>query len=372
MLNAYLFRVILIPGGVFVSVMFGGGAATGLEITTYMSSNGPVGGLVAIGIIALMFVITIFFVFEIGRLYGAYDYQSFGRVILGSKAWVLYEIAITLSMFGVLAYSTTGAGTAMADEFGLPRVVMTASLLIVVVLLTFLGRQLIELTMLGTMLLLLACSLSLVSGAALAHSEEIATQLRDFTIEMPVLVNKVWTYTVFAVAFIPIILYAARDLRTRPEVFAASVASGIAIMLPPLGMHLAYLSRYPAVLNEEIPNAWIAAEVMPKWFSSLFVIVLSIVILQTAVGIVQGIIERLDSWSLSTNDRSLGKLHHAIIAAVLLVACLGLSGFGVQRILGWMYNVSFWLYLVIFFFPLAIVGGYRIWTAAGTVQVRPK
>ena len=365
MFKTYLFRVVLIPAGVFVSVMFGGGASTGLEITTYMSSNGPVGGIIAIGIIALMYSLVIFACYEIARVFRAYDYQSFSKVILGSKAWIVYEVAITLSMFGVLAYSTTGGGTALADYFILPRYAITAAILAIVILMTFQGRRLIEVSMLGTTLMLLGCAALLVVGALQTNGAAIASQLQQTEFDVPAMAGKVWVYSVVVAGYIPIILYAARDLKTRSEVIIASIASGIVIMLPPLGMHLAYLSRYPEILDQSIPNAWIAGEVMPGWFTGFFILVLNLVILQTAVGLLQGIIERLDAWSNNSKGRALSRRQHAIVAAVCLTACLGLSAFGVQRLLGWMYDISYWLFLVIFVVPLTVVGSYKIWRSGG-------
>ena len=357
MLKTYLFRVILIPAGVFVSVMFGGGAATGLEITTFMSSNGPVGGLVAISIVALLYSVMVFLCYEVARLRRAYDYQSFAVIILGSKAWLIYEVSITLAMFGVVAYSTTGGATALADFMGVSRFGVTAVILLAVAFLVFQGRRMVEVSMLLTTLLLLGASLLVAIGTITGNSGEVLGQLQDTTFDFPALGKRVWVYTVVISAYIPIILYAAKDLKSRAEVAFASVASGIAIMLPFAAMHLSFLARFPEVLDQEVPNAWIAEQAMPGWFAGFFVVVLNVVILQTAVGVVQGVIERLDSWSQASRERSLSKSQHAIVAAVILLAALALSGFGVQRLLGWMYSISYWLFLLILFVPLVLVGG---------------
>jgi uncharacterized membrane protein YkvI len=139
-------------------------------------------------------------------------------------------------------------------------------------------------------------------------------------------------------------------------------------MLPAFGMHLAYLSTYPEILEQEIPNAWIAERLMPAVFSGFFVIVLNLVILQTAVGLLQGIIERIEAWSLRAEGERLSKRAHALISAVCLAACLGLSVFGVQKLLGWMYDISYWYFLVVFLIPLLTVGVYRISTAGSMVR----
>lgn len=366
--NTYLFRVILIPAGVFVSVLFGGGASTGLEITTYMTSNGPVGGLVAIGCIAFAYSLFIFLCYELARLFQVYEYQGFARLILGSRAWILYDVMITLAIFGVIAYSITGGATAMANQFDLPHFMVTAAILLIVITLLYQGRHLVEMSMLATTLLLLTCAALLVMGAINAHGQTITQQLADSTIDAPNLVKNVGIYAVAVSAYVPTLLYASRELKTRAEVLVAACASGIAMMLAPLAFHLAYLGRYPEILDQAIPNAWIAADVMPGWFSALFVLVLNIVILQTAVGLLQGIIERLDAWSVNNSGNPLSRKQHGLVSAGCMVLCLALSTFGIQKLLGWMYDVFFWLFLVIVVLPLFTVGVYRIWTGRASTQ----
>ncbi len=359
MSNSSLFRVIFIPAGVYVSVMFGGGAATGLEIAAYMSSNGPVGGLLAIAAIALLYIVVIFLCFELGRLYQSYDYQSFSKIILG-KLFFLYEITVTLAMLGVIAYSTTGGGTALADLFSISRHLVTAIILVLVIYLLYKGRRLVEMSMVATTVLLLATTLVLALGTIYSHGDTISRQLHNTSIIVADLTNRVWVYAVAVTAFTPVLLFAARELKTRQETFFAAVACAVVISIPPVCMHLAYLSHYPEVLEKAIPNAWISAQVMPELFTGFFVIILNIVILQTAVGSLQGIIELADAWKTRQTGQALGSRAHAGIAMACLAVCMGLSIFGVQRLLGWMYEIYFWLFLAVFFLPLISVGSYRL------------
>lgn len=365
---SYWMRVVLIPAGVFVSVMFGGGASTGLEITSYITANGPVGGYVAIGIIACIYSIVIFLCYELARLYRVYDYQGFARVLLGSRAWILYEVAITLAMLGVVAYSTTGGATALADFFGVSRYLVTAAILVLVIFLLYQGRRLVELTMVATTLLLLGSAFLLAISALTQYGDVVSAQLANRVFDFSEMFANVWIYSVVVTAYTPILLYASRDLQTRSEVLLAAVASGIAIMLPPLAMHTAYLSNFPVILDQAIPNAWIAAKIMPGWFSVLFLLILNLVILQTAVGILQGIVERVDAWALSARGSVLGRRSHALLSASVLLLCLGLSVFGVQRLLGWMYDISYWLFLFVLIIPLCTVGVYKIRDAKHTAE----
>lgn len=360
LLSTYLFRVILIPSGVFISVMFGGGASSGREIAQYMTINGPFAAYIAISLVAFIYGTVVFFCYELARLYRAYDYQAFSKVILGQKAWVLYEVCLTASMFMVLAYAATAGGTALADHFELPRYYVTALLLAAIVFLNYQGRRLVELSQVGTAAALLLCCLAIFVAALSQHSGTIAANLENTQLNLGSLLSNVWTYSVVVMAYVPIILYASRDLKSRSETLVAGYASGFTITLPFFGLHTAFLSQYPEILDKPIPNGWIAAEVLPPLFSDIFIIVLFLVILQTGVGLLQGFLERLDAWAVSHRQKPLNKKTHGLISAGSLVTCLAISGIGVIALLNKIYAITYWLFMPVFILPLFTVGAYKI------------
>lgn len=370
--QTYLFRVILIPPSVFLAVMFGGGAASGLETVTYMSSSGPLAGLFAIGIIAAIIGTVIFLVYELGRLHRAYDYQAFSKIILGKQAAPLYEIFITLSMLLTLAYAATAGGTAVANHFDLPRYGVTIVLLGMVVFLTYQGRRIVEMSMVGTSMMLLLCLLAMALTSLLQHGNAVSASLQDNHIDVGSTLGNLAIYTIAVIAYVPVMLYSARDLRSRQETLVAGYLSGITYVTPILCMHLSYLSHYPEALQQDIPNRWIAAEIMPSLFSDIFVVVLFIAILQTGVGLLQGFLERLDNLSQAKRNRPLSKKVHAGFAAVVLTACMMLSSLGVIALLAKVFAFGFWLSLFIFTIPLFTVGLYKVMARAPSPRVSPE
>ena len=63
-LDRRFFRVYIIPGAVFQSVMVGGGYGTGREIVEYFTSYGAVGGLLGIGVAYLVLALVLAATFE--------------------------------------------------------------------------------------------------------------------------------------------------------------------------------------------------------------------------------------------------------------------------------------------------------------------
>ena len=68
MKKASVFRRYLLPGFVFQSVVIAGGYGTGRELVEFFLSQGPLGGLLAIGITTVIWSAVSMVTFELARL----------------------------------------------------------------------------------------------------------------------------------------------------------------------------------------------------------------------------------------------------------------------------------------------------------------
>ena len=116
-LNSRFIRIYLVPGAVFQSVMIGGGYGTGREIVEYFTSFGALGGLLALGVAVVVLAVVLALTFELARLFGAYDYRSFFKQLLGN-GWIAFEILIILQFLLVLAVLASAAGNILRDHCG--------------------------------------------------------------------------------------------------------------------------------------------------------------------------------------------------------------------------------------------------------------
>ena len=151
--NSYLNRVVLIPSSVFVSVLFGGAYGSGREVVEFISRHGPLGGYIAIGTIALVFMACLFLVFELGRMFQQFEFRGFSGVLLG-RARPAYELIIFIGLLISLAFCAAAAGGISANHFGLPDMVGGLALLLIIVNLTYLGRAFVERSMIWTVIAL--------------------------------------------------------------------------------------------------------------------------------------------------------------------------------------------------------------------------
>ena len=80
---ARVWRVYVVPAGVFQSLMIGGGYGTGREVVEYFSRYGFVGGLLGLVLVTACFAVLLAVSYEFARLYHVYDYRRFCRELLG-------------------------------------------------------------------------------------------------------------------------------------------------------------------------------------------------------------------------------------------------------------------------------------------------
>ena len=91
--------------------------------------------------------------------YQAYDYRHFFQLLLG-RAWVVFEILLVVLFVLVLAVMGSAAGGILKDSFGLPERAGAVVMLVLVVILTFFGRDLITRVLASWSVLLYAVFLS--------------------------------------------------------------------------------------------------------------------------------------------------------------------------------------------------------------------
>ena len=99
---------------------------------------------------------------------------------------------------------------------------------------------------------------------------------------------------------------------------------------------MSYSVGYPDVLDQPLPNYWMIHKFAPDWLLLLFIVALLGTLIETGVGLVQSVIERLSPEDESS-DSEAGKtnLRSGVIAVVMVSlaavageSCDGRSGDG--------------------------------------------
>ncbi len=358
MLDSYLFRVFIIPSSVFLSVVFGGSYGTGREVMEFISQHGPVGGLIAIASVVVTYSVLLFATFELGRKFQQFEYRGFFQRLLG-RFWFLYEIVILLGMLITLAVCTTAAGAIADSRFGLPVWVGSAALLFIVFVLTYQGRALVEKTM-----ILAVLSLAVVLVALLFQlTGEPAQQIRQAFATEPVAWSA-WQggaqYALVNGGFIPLLLYCARGVQSRSQAGLAAVCAALVAVIPGLVFHYAFMSQFPAITQEELPAYHLMTTVGSKLFLDIYVVVLFVLISQTGVGMLQGFLERIDSWHLQRFDKPMNHTGHGVVAVGMVAGSMALSSMGIIALILAGYTFLALSFILVFAVPLLTRGLWLI------------
>lgn len=356
-------RVILIPAAVYLSVVFGGAYSTGREVVEFMSKNGPWGGLISLSTIAVTYIILLFLCFELARRYEAYDYRAFFKVLLG-RGWFLYEILITIGLIVTLAICASATGNIAKEHFGVSIYVGGVAMLLIVVTLNYFGREVVEKSMVYAVIalgVLVAYLCFKVFGTYDAELSKVFSEHSPANTTQSVNTGLIYAFTV--TGFIPMIIFCGRDLYSINESLIAGVAAGVVAILPGIAFHLCFMAFYPEILNLTVPTYLIIEQATSSMFLNFYVVVVFVLIALTGVGLLQGVLERIDNRMQESRGRALSATNHALISAFALIASSGLATIGLVDLIikGFrFFSISF---TFIFFIPLFTIGIYKIITA---------
>jgi uncharacterized membrane protein YkvI len=357
-----LAAIYLVPAGVFQSVVVGGAYGTGREVVEFVSAFGPLGGLAGIALVTLGFTAVLAASFEFARLFRVYNYRDFLHTLLG-PCWVAYEICFIVLLIIVLAVTGAAAGRVLGDAVGMPSQVGTLLMLSVVVLCNFFGRRLVAVTLTAGAV---AISLGLVSLCALvwqASGDNIWVALSSGEIKSGWFTHAA-QFTMYNSALVPVLLYSTTAIEQRGQALGAAFIAACAGVLPALLLHLSFMANYPQIITEPVPAYWLVVHYGAPVCLWIYVGLLFMTIVQTGVGVLQGLNERLDAWRTQTSGRAFPAWCHALFAAVMTGLSLWLSQVGIVDLIAQGYGSLAWCFLVVFTLPLLSLGIWKIFRAS--------
>lgn len=364
MTETYFYRVLLIPSAVFLSVVFGASYGSGREVMEFVTSNGPSAGLVSIGTLAITYSLLLSLSFELARMFRAYDYVSFFRVLLG-RAWFLYEIVILVGMVIALSITTTVGGTVLGDHFLFSPWIGTLLVLVLIVTLNYAGRGVVERSMMVSVAALFIVLAILVVELISNYVPDIVSAFTAYGAEK----NPVFHGLKYAISnggYLPLLLYAAMQLNSRAEAFIAGLVAACVAVIPALVFHLAFMSGYPQIVDERLPTYWLFDHIMSPVMLNVYVLVMFVLVAQTGVGLLQGLIERMDVWHRKRTGNPLSNLGHGSIAAGASVISLALGSMGIIALILRGYTIMFYSFIIVYIIPLFTYGVYLVTTKRQT------
>ncbi len=352
------FQKYLLPGLVFQGVVIGGGYATGRELAEFFLPHGPVGGLLAMAVAAVVWSCVMAASFELARVSHSYDYKTFFQQLLG-RFWFLFEILLLLLLIVVLSVIGAAAGEIARGLLNAPALTGTLGLMLAIGVLTFYGSHLIEQFMGIWSLLLYASYLALVVSSLLVFGDDIQRNFETVAVEPGWVLDGI-RYAGYNLATVPAVLFCLNHISKRREAVTAGLLAGLIGMLPAVFLFVAMMGQYPQIGDAAIPSTELLARIGSPWFSVIFQWVLLGTLVQTGVGLLHSVNERIAS-TLAHRGRTMSGQARAFVATLmLLVAILMASVFGLVTLIARGYGILTFGFIAVFVIPVLTVGIYRI------------
>ncbi len=359
-----VFKKYFLPGMVFQSVVIAGGYGTGREIVEFFLLLGPVSGLAAMLLVsAVIWSLVCAVTFELARLWGAYDYRTFFKGLLG-RGWVVFEVCYILLMLIVLAVVAAAAGSILEETFGLPYAVGVVGIMAAVGVLVFFGSDLIERFLTGWSFLLYAVYLVLVIWAVARFGGDIAAAFSASGLEGAWLRGGV-EYAAYNLAVIPAVLFAVRHIETRREAVGAGLLAGVIAIVPAFLFYVAMVGLYPAVLDRAVPANFVLEALGSRTFQLTFQLVLFGTLVETGTGFIHAVNERVES-VFAERGTHLPRLVRPVVAVGFLLGAALLARVGLVDLIARGYGTLTWAFLVVYVIPVLTWG---VWLARRGDQV---
>ena len=352
------YKKYLLPGFVFQGIVIGGGYATGRELAEFFMPHGFLGGLLSMLVAALVWSLVMAVSFEICRITKEYDYQSFFKQLLG-RFWFLYEILYSLLILIVLSVIGAASGEIMQNIFAIPTTVGIVGLFVVIGLFTFYGSAVIEKFMGTWSILLYTCFFLLVVFSFVYFGEDIKTNYKETVITSGWFTDGI-RYAGYNMAAVPAVFFSLKHITKRKEAISSGILAGIIAIIPAIFLFIAMMSKYPEINQAAVPSTALLLHMDLPWFSILFQVVLLGTLVQTGVGLIHAINERIAA-TLTSKNKKMPKLARPAVAIIILLIALFLaSRFGIIQLIANGYGILTIGFIAVFVIPVLTIGMYKI------------
>jgi len=353
-LNSSFFQKYLLPGFIFQSLIIGGGYGTGRELVEFFLHEGPISGLVNMGVATIIWSVVLAICFEFARKRKYYDYRSFISGLLG-KWWFTYEILYLIGLVLVVSVMGSASGEIFNEMFDLPEIFGIIIMMTLVGIIVYYGTSLVEKVLSFWSIILYAAFAIMFISVFIMFSNDISLSFSQQSADTN------WTmggikYAAYNIGLAPAILFCVRHFDSRKEALISGIFAGLIGMLPALVMFIAMLSQYPRIISETVPINIILENIGWTPFKFMFQIVLFGTFIETGVGLIHGFNERI----LSVKPDLLDSWRAIIGIFLLLISIFFANQIGLIGLIANGYGALTWGYWIIFVIPIITIGLKKI------------
>jgi uncharacterized membrane protein YkvI len=353
------FQRFLLPGFAFKAVVIGGGYATGRELAEFFMPSGPWGGVAAMLLATVIWAAVCVATFLFARRYGALDYQTFVRALLG-PASIVFEAAYLLFVILILAVFGAAAGAIAKATLGAPEIVGTLALMAAIAVVVAFGNASVEHLFKYVSFLLYGVYILFVILSFTHFGDRI---VNGFAVSAP---TDGWamgglTYASYNIVGAVVILPVLRHLTSDRDAVVAGLIAAPLAMLPALMFFCCMVAYYPGIANETLPSDFLLQHLNLPLFHLAFQLMIFAALLESGTGAVHAINERISNTLRKRQRPSLTRPARLTIALVILAGCMLLAQrFGLVTLIARGYRALAIIFLVVYVLPLLTVGVARL------------
>jgi uncharacterized membrane protein YkvI len=355
MTSAGIWQRYFFPSVTFMSVVIGGGYATGRELAEFFMPAGPIGGLLGMVVTAIVWGVVFALSLELARATGSFDYRSFFRQLLG-RGWVLFEATYLALMLLILAVLGAACGEIVAHQAGVGTWIGTVVFMLCIAGLVYAGSGAIERFFSVWGIVLYAGYFIFFSVALVTFDEPIAAALAGEERVKSGWFSGGLSYASYNLVTAPALLFCARYQTHRRESLIAGALAGLVAMLPGFLFFITMLARYPEIAAAPIPLQVLLDALDMPWLAIFMQIAIFGTLVQTGIGVLHGFNERLVGTKGDGIIRDTRTMRLLVSLGLCVIAIVLATRIGLIDLIAKGYGYLSWVVLAVYVVPVLIIG----------------
>lgn len=276
----------------YMSVVIGGGFASGNEVLQFFTGYG-LAGIAGSVVAAVLFAFLGMQIARISSVMQAGSHKQVLYILFGEKAGLVVDIILSFFLYGVGVVMLAGAGSTLAQQFGLEPLVGSILLTILVIGTLCLNVKgiinLISVVMPFLLVMVLAITVYSIfsSTATQAELTEVADQIPVITFlgaDIPHWAMSGLLYASFNIAVgFPMLAVIGGMTKAPKAASLGGMVGGLGLGFLIIVLNVGLFANLDRLVGVEIPTLLLAQEIHP-WLAVLMSVALICMIYSTAVG----------------------------------------------------------------------------------------
>lgn len=350
---------------VWMGTHFGPGVGSGTQIVSYFVNYGIPGiccAILAMGILGWGLYCST----EFSRVYKTYDYGSWMQAIWGKK-WVsiLFDVSFIVTCLTALGGSLNAIATLLNAQFGLNYWIGVAIMVICTALLCAFGAKVVTAASSYIMYLILGVLAMILILVFVYGDTDLAGSIANQSVNLPKVswLKAIWSAVIYAAFQATVIANISSVASTVPNRSSSKWAGilgiiGNSLMLVIMGTMLFSYTNVFDITSEALPFYAILTRIGFNWAKVVYVSIVFLAVLSTAVGFCFGGLARFSKFYRKPEDKT--PLKDGLVVAVILIACCASSTLGITRLVSTGYTILGYINLPLLLLPAIIIGGKKI------------